>query len=135
MGQPAAKMNDLIVNPGDLHIVINAESGAPVTEPLPFQGPIVQGVCPSVRIDGQFAAVVGSGATNVPPHIPIDGSFSVPPTNQGSIVMGSATVRFAGRAAARAGDPCETCHDVPPGGPQAPLPMVVVQTPTSVLIG
>lgn len=135
MGLPAAKMNDLIVNAGDLHVIISAASGAPVTEPLPFSGAITIGTCPTVRVNGQPAAVVGSTAMNNPPHVPIGGSFSVPPTNLGRIIMGSPTVRFGGQAAARAGDPCETCHDVPPAGPQAPPPAVVVNSPTSVLVG
>lgn len=135
MGQPAAKMNDLIVNAGDLHVVINAQTGAPVTEPLPFSGPITLSTCPTVRINTLQAAVVGSMANNTPPHVPINGTFSVPPSNLGRVVMGSLTVRFGGRAAARAGDICETCHDLPPAGPQAPSPLVVVQTPTTVMIG
>jgi len=135
MGQPAAKMNDLIVNAGDLHVVINAESGAPTTEPLPFNGPITMATCATVRINSLQAAVVGSMAQNTPPHVPLDGTFSVPPTNLGRVVMGSLTVRLGGRAAARAGDVCETCHDLPPAGPQAPMPTVVVQTPTTVMIG
>lgn len=135
MGQPAAKMNDLIVNEGDLHVIISAASGTPVTEPLPFSGPITIGTCPNVRVNGQPAAVVGSMAMNTPPHVPIGGTFSIPPTNQGRVVMGSMTVRFGGRAAARAGDFCETCHDVPPAGPQAPPPTVMVVTPTTVMVG
>lgn len=135
MGQPAAKMNDRIVNAGDLHVIISAASGAPVTEPLPFTGLITISTCPTVRVNGQPAAVVGSVAMNEPPHVPVGGTFSVPPTNQGRILMGSTRVRFGGRAAARAGDLCETCHDVPPAGPQAPPPTVVVVTPTNVMIG
>jgi uncharacterized Zn-binding protein involved in type VI secretion len=49
--------------------------------------------------------------------------------------MGSATVRINGRGAARAGDFCETCHDLPPAGPQAPMPVVVVAGMANVLIG
>jgi uncharacterized Zn-binding protein involved in type VI secretion len=128
-------MNDRIVNAGDLHVVITAASGTPVTQPLPFDGAIVANTCPTVRINGLFAAVVGSMATNIPPHVPVGGTFSVPPTNLGRVVMGSRSVRFGGRFAARAGDMCETCHDVPPAGPQEPSPLVVVAGPSTVLIG
>lgn len=135
MGLPAAKMNDLIVNPGDIHVVVNAASGVPTPQPLPFSGPITMATCATVRINGLQAAVVGSMAQNTPPHVAPDGPFSVPPTNLGRVTMGSTSVRFGGQAAARAGDICETCHDIPPAGPQAPAPMVVVQTPTTVMIG
>jgi uncharacterized Zn-binding protein involved in type VI secretion len=60
---------------------------------------------------GQPAATVDSTATNTPPHLPMGGSFSAPPSNKGRIVRGSATVRINGKAAARSGDTAETCND------------------------
>ncbi|HLB69445.1 MAG TPA: PAAR domain-containing protein, partial [Candidatus Methanoperedens sp.] len=50
-------------------------------------------------------------ATNVPPHIPIGGSFSKPPSNQATIQMGSLTVKINGKMAARNGDVAMTCND------------------------
>lgn len=137
MGKPAAKLGDSIVNAGDLHIVLVPSPGGPVPtpQPFPFNGKISINLSQNVRINGRPAAVVGSVAQNMPPHIPQGGAFLVPPTNLGRVIAGSATVRINGRAAARAGDFCETCHDLPPAGPQAPPPVVQVLGLANVLIG
>jgi uncharacterized Zn-binding protein involved in type VI secretion len=113
MGQPAAKQGDRIVAV-DTHIVI-VPGTPPVPTPLahPFAGPINGGVSGSVRIMGRFAATVGSTGENVPSHVPIPPgtSFQKPPSNQGTVQAGSATVRINGKAAARNGDPALTCND------------------------
>jgi len=137
MGQPAARMGDSIVNAADIHIVLVPSPGGPVPtpQPFPFNGKITQNTSTNVRINGRPAATVGSIAQNVPPHIPTSGTFQVPPTNIGRVVMGSARVRINGRAAARMGDFCETCHDIPPAGPQAPPPTVQVMGLSTVRMG
>jgi uncharacterized Zn-binding protein involved in type VI secretion len=84
---------------------------------LPFAGPLTAGLSSNVIIEGRPAATVGSGATNTPSHVPPGGSFVNPPTNQGRIVAGSATVAINGKPAARARDRAETCND--------PVPMAV----------
>ena len=112
-GMPAAKMGDK-VTALDVHIIlVPSPPGQPVPTPIPhpFNGIIAGNLCPTVLISGMPAAVVGSTATNTPPHIPQGGSFSAPPTNQGVIIKGSATVLFGGRPAARAGDQATTCND------------------------
>ncbi|QAU25013.1 hypothetical protein EO087_14245 [Dyella sp. M7H15-1] len=136
-GKPAARFGDSIVNAADIHIVMIPSPGGPMPtpEPCPFNGRITQQVSRNVFINKQPAALQGSMANNLPPHIPQGGPFQKPPTNLGRILLGSTTVRINGRGAARAGDPCETCHDLPPAGPQAPLPMVVLNGPGNVLIG
>lgn len=128
MLRSAARMGDTIVNAADIHVVLVPSPGGPVPtpQPFPFDGKIAAKVSADVRINRRPAATLGSMATNVPPHIPASGTFQVPPTNLGRVIMGSARVRINGKAAARAGDFCETCHDLPPTGPQAPLPTVVV---------
>ncbi|CAB5669511.1 Uncharacterized conserved protein [Delftia tsuruhatensis] len=137
MPQPAARFGDSIVNAADIHVVLVPSPGGPVPtpQPFPFNGRISMNTSLNVRINGRPAATVGSMASNVPPHIPASGTFQVPPTNLGRVVMGSMRVRINARAAARAGDFCETCHDVPPAGPQAPSPVVVVPGLSNVLIG
>jgi uncharacterized Zn-binding protein involved in type VI secretion len=132
MGMPGAKLGDMIVNAADIHIVLTPQ---PTPQPFPFQGKIGALTSTNVRINGRPAAVQGSMATNVPPHIPASGAFENPPTNLGRILGGSAAVRINGKAAARAGDPCETCHDIPPAGPQAPSPRVIVAGASNVMIG
>src|SRR5690242_14236788 len=106
MGQPAAKMGDTIVGVDTHIIMIPAPPGPPVPTPLPdpFNGKITQGCSTNVMIQGQPAAVVGSIAMNVPPHIPQGGPFQVPPNNQGTIMMGSTTVFINNKPAARMGD-------------------------------
>ncbi len=137
MGQGAAKFGDSIVNAADIHIVLVPSPGGPVPtpQPFPFNGKITMNTSANVRINGRPAATVGSMAQNVPPHIPATGTFQVPPTNLGRVVMGSVSVHINGRGAARMGDFCETCHDVPPAGPQAPPPMVQVAGLSTVRIG
>lgn len=132
MGQPAAKMGDQ-VTATDIHILlIPAAAGAPVPTPLPhpFLGIISQNVSPNVFINKQPAATLGSMALNTPPHIPMGpGPFAVPPTNQGVIIKGSATVLINGKPAARAGDQAMTCND------PAPLPVGTVVAVSTVMIG
>jgi uncharacterized Zn-binding protein involved in type VI secretion len=115
MGQPAAKQGDQ-VTATDTHIVlVPAPPGPPVPTPLPhpFSGIINGSLSSDVKIMGMAAATMGSTATNTPPHIPTPPgtSFVKPPSNQGTIVKGSATVRINGKAAARNGDTVLTCND------------------------
>ncbi|MBI3284917.1 MAG: PAAR domain-containing protein [Burkholderiales bacterium] len=137
MGAGAAKVGDSIINSADIHIVLVPSPGGPVPtpQPFPFSGKISMQTSLNVRINGRPAATVGSMANNVPPHIPSTGTFQVPPTNLGSVLMGSVTVMINGKGAARAGDICETCHDIPPAGPQAPPPTVQVLGMSNVTMG
>jgi uncharacterized Zn-binding protein involved in type VI secretion len=132
MGQPAAKQGDTI-QAVDTHIVMVPSPGGPVPTPVPghpFNGIINGALSTNVRVAGMPAATVGSTATNQPPHIPIGGpSFQIPPTNQGTIITGSATVRINGQPAARNGDTANTCND------PAPLPVGTVIAVGTVMIG
>lgn len=63
-------------------------------------------------IEGKPAATVNSTATNLPPHIPMGpGPFMKPPSNQGTIMLGSMSVMINGNPAARMGDMVRTCND------------------------
>ena len=114
MGQPAAK-NDDQVTATDTHIVIVPAGPAQVPTPLPhaFAGIISGGTVATVKIAGQPAAVQGSSADNMPPHIPTPPgvTFQKPPTNKATISKGSATVTIGGKPAARHGDTATTCND------------------------
>jgi|FLYN01.1.fsa_nt_gi uncharacterized Zn-binding protein involved in type VI secretion len=113
MGQPAAKQGDHIIAT-DIHIIlIPAPPGPPIPTPLPhpFNGLIDGSLSTNVKIEGRPAATVGSTATNTPPHIPQGGPFQKPPTNRGTIMMGSTTVFINGKPAARNGDTAITCND------------------------
>jgi uncharacterized Zn-binding protein involved in type VI secretion len=85
-----------------------------------------------VLIAGQPAAVVGSVATNQPAHLPTPPgtSFQSPPANQGTVHLGSMTVKIGGQRAARNADPVRTCNDPV----EAPVGQIVATTP-SVMIG
>jgi uncharacterized Zn-binding protein involved in type VI secretion len=109
MGQPAAKQGDT-VTALDQHLIQPPGPTAPVLVPHPFNGTIDGNLSPSVNIMGKPAAVVGSTATNTP-HVPIGGSFVVPPLNRGQVIAGSATVFINGKPATRAGDTATTCND------------------------
>ena len=117
----------------DTHIVMVPSPGGPVPTPMPghpFNGIINGGLSTDVRVNGVPAATVGSTASNQPPHIPIGGpSFQIPPTNQGTVIMGSMTVRINGKQAARNGDKANTCND------PAPLPLGTVIAVGTVMIG
>ncbi|HOL63717.1 MAG TPA: PAAR domain-containing protein [Accumulibacter sp.] len=114
MGQAAARQNDL-VTATDLHQVLVpvGPSLVPMPLPHPYSGKLLGGVLPTLLIGGQPAAVAGSLAVNQPPHLPTAPgiSFVVPPSNQSQVLMGSASVLFGGRPAARHGDVALTCND------------------------
>ena len=114
MGQPGAKQGDQVVAT-DTHIVMVPSPGGPVPTPLPhpFTGILSGGLSGDVKIMGMPAATVDSTADNTPPHIPTPPgtAFQSPPANQGTIKVGSPTVKINGKAAARNGDVAETCND------------------------
>ena len=114
MGVPAATQGSLVTGV-DTHIVLVPTPGGPVPTPLPhpFSGTLEGGLVPTVTIGGRPAAVVGSTATNAPPHLPTPPgtAFQKPPANRGTVQSGSTTVRIGGKPAARLGDPVRTCND------------------------
>jgi uncharacterized Zn-binding protein involved in type VI secretion len=110
MGQPAAKQGDL-VTALDMHLIQPPGPTAPVLVPHPFNGTLDGSLSTNVNIMGQPAAVVGSTATNSPPHLPAGGTFVIPPLNRGQVITGSATVKINGQPAARSGDTVSTCND------------------------
>mgnify|MGYP006309661785 CR=1 FL=1 len=130
MGMPAAKMGDQIVAV-DIHIIMIPTPGGPVPTPLPhpFNGIINSSCSTDVNIMSMGAAVMGSKAMNTPPHIPQGGPFQMPPSNQGEIIRGSATVMINGKPAARMGDTAKTCND------PADLPVGTVIAAGTVMIG
>ncbi|MEA2690830.1 MAG: hypothetical protein QOJ16_217 [Acidobacteriota bacterium] len=133
MGQPGAKKGDQVVAT-DTHIVmVPAPPAPPVPTPLPhpFTGILSGGLSADVKIMGQPAATVDSTADNTPPHIPTPPgiAFQAPPANQGTIKMGSPTVKINGKAAARNGDTANTCND------PSDLPAGTVVAVGTVMIG
>jgi uncharacterized Zn-binding protein involved in type VI secretion len=130
MGQPAAKQGDRVLAT-DTHIVlIPAGTGTiPTPLPHPYTGVINGNVSFNVKIMGMPAATVGSTATNLPPHVPQGGPFQNPPSNKGTIKMGSARVKINGKMAARNGDMAITCND------PTDLPVGKVVAAGTVMIG
>jgi len=130
MAPPAAKQNDQITAT-DTHIEMVPSPGGPVPTPTPqpFSGMLDGNLSSDVNIMSLPAATVGSTATNNPPHLPISGPFANPPSNQGRIVRGSATVFINSKAAARAGDTAMTCND------PVDLPIGTVGAQSTVFIG
>jgi len=112
MGQPAAKQGDR-VTAVDTHIVMIPSPGGPVPTPLPhpFNGIIGGGLSANVKIMGRAAAIVGSTADNMPPHIPQGGPFQRPPSNKAQLIVGSPTVFINRKPVVRNGDTALTCND------------------------
>ena len=109
MPQPAARQNDPVIGI-DTHILLVPGSG-PTPTPLPYSGQLATALSPDVLINGRPAATQGS-ISQQPPHLPPPStSFSKPPTNQGTVVMGSPMVLVNGKPLARLGDPVATCND------------------------
>lgn len=128
MGSPAAKQGDKI-QATDNHLIQPPGTAPPFLAPHSFMGTIDGELSSDVKIENRSAAVVGSTATNTPPHVPSGGTFVNPPQNKGKIILGSLTVKINGKAAARAGDTAQTCND------PADLPVGTVQAQSTVNIG
>ncbi len=133
MGLPAAKLGDKVVGV-DTHIVMvpsPPSSPTPTPLPHPFNGVLNAKLSRNVKVMGKPAAIVGSVAKNLPPHLPMPPgtSFQRPPKNQAEIRIGSPTVRINGKPAARAGDTATTCND------PADLPVGKVVAAGTVMIG
>lgn len=112
MGQPLAKQGDQVVATCT-HIILVPSPGGPVPTPTPhpFSAMLDASLSTDVMAMGMPAAVLGSQAHNMPPHIPMGGSFSKPPTNVAQVITGSPTVMINGKPAARNGDTALTCND------------------------
>lgn len=112
MGQPAAKQGDGVVGV-DTHVLMVPSPAGPVPTPtpMPFAGQLDGALSANVVIENKAAAVKGSTASNTPAHVPAAGPFQRPPSNRGTIDVGSALVLINGKAAARSGDPALTCND------------------------
>src|SRR5262245_22574774 len=110
--KPAAKQGDKVVAL-DTHIVMMPSPGGPVPTPMPmpFNGTLLGKLSENVLVENKPAAVVGSTADNLPPHIPSGGPFQSPPSNKGTIKMGSSTVLINNQRSARIGDKADTCND------------------------
>lgn len=129
MSKPAAKEGDHI-SAVDTHLIQPPGPSSPVPIPHVFNGIIDGELSSDVKIESSAAATVDSTATNTPSHIPQGGSFVKPPSNKGTIIMGSTTVLINGKGAARMGDTAKTCND------PADLPIgTVIGTASTVLIG
>jgi len=115
MGKPAAKLGDQVVGT-DIHIVMVPTSGGPVPTPrsFPFTGRILTGCSTDVLIEGKPAAIHGSMALNLPPHVPTGGTFQKPPDNRGSVIATGPLVLVNGKPLAKAGDKVLTCNDPSP---------------------
>ncbi|HWI61731.1 MAG TPA: PAAR domain-containing protein, partial [Symbiobacteriaceae bacterium] len=129
MGMPAAKQGDQVLATDTHIIMIPGTPPVPTPLPHPFTGMLTGGLISTVTIGGMPAAVAGSTADNLPPHIPQGGPFQKPPANSGSVLMGSSTVFIGGKPAARQGDTAMTCND------PADMPVGTVIAAGTVMIG
>lgn len=105
-----------IVQGVDIHLFQAFAPGPPSPVPYPFIGMVYdpgeftpQGA--TVLIGGIPRAQAGTVVMATPPHIPIMGSFPVPPANDGEIFMGSGTVVADGEPLAMGSVQVLTCQD------------------------
>ncbi|HKE97851.1 MAG TPA: PAAR domain-containing protein [Actinomycetes bacterium] len=117
MGTPAAVLGDKISGSCAIHQIPNPATGAPqpTPGPLPFSAPLTQSLATKVLIGGKPAAVQGSAGLNLPPHLGLHLSdpFVVPAQQRGTVAVGSPTVLFEGKPAARTGSACTVCAGAP----------------------
>jgi uncharacterized Zn-binding protein involved in type VI secretion len=114
MAQPAVQGDMIQGNclPGTHQVP--SPSGGPMSNPapLPFAGPLTEGLVSSVTIGGRAVAVVGSAGDNRPPHIGLHASDPAQVNVKlqvGKVTTGSATVTFGGKAAATSQSQCKIC--------------------------
>src|SRR5262245_27537655 len=91
--KPVAKQGDQVVGT-DTHVIMIPSPGGPVPTPtpMPFNGILTGELSADVFVENMAAATKGSKATNTPPHVPTGGPFQKPPSNEGTIQVGSAIV-------------------------------------------
>lgn len=112
LGQPAAKQGDKVVAV-DTHILMIPSPGGPVPTPtpMPFSGTLTDNLSSDTFIANMPAAIKGSVANNMPPHIPAGGPFQRSPSNKATIKMGSQTVFINNQEVAVLGSTATTCND------------------------
>jgi RHS repeat-associated protein len=111
---PAAKHFDMVLGV-DIHLVL-IPPGVPTPIPHPFIGilfdpfdylPIFGA---TVFTNGLPIATAGTGGYALPPHIPLGTGFAMPPGNECTMFMGSATVLSNGEPTSFLGNPVLTCQ-------------------------
>ena len=110
MGQPAAVRGDRIVGTCTTGHLVPSASGTAPAPPQQFSAPVEQGLAGTVLIHGAPAAVAGATGHNDAPHAGLCDARSTPTAQVATIVSGSATVCFDGRAAAHGASPTTICY-------------------------
>lgn len=107
MTKRVAKRGD-IIRGTCAHLCQAPGTATPTYIELPFSGPLLTGLAPTVFADGQAVAMGGSAGDNVPRHAPppIRGRREL-----GTLVITSRSVLVSGRFAAADGDAATTCDE------------------------
>ncbi len=138
----AAKQMDPVMGI-DIHIIQPPGPVPPLPIPHPFIGMVLDPVdCmpmvgATIMVNGMPRATAGTGCKNIPPHIPIGGTFIKPPGNEGEVFMGSATVLADGSPLSFMAVPVLSCSDVgmpPPPRPTKKGSPASLMLPTTVLM-
>lgn len=126
---PAAVLGDRLMGVCAGHQIPGPPSGNPVpAPPLPFSAPILMQCATKTLIAGKPAVVVGANGLNTPPHVGLHASdpFMAPPTQRGTVTMGSTTVLIENKPAVRMGDPGAICFGAPIGKMVATAATVII---------
>ena len=104
MGAPAIVLADRVQGICAIHQIPSGVGNPMPGPPMPFLAPLTMGLCTTVLIGGQPAAVLGASGYNTPPHVGLHPSdpFMTPTLQVGRVTSGSPTVLFGGQPAASA---------------------------------
>jgi uncharacterized Zn-binding protein involved in type VI secretion len=112
MAVPAVK-DDVIKGSCTAGHLVPSPSGGPMpAPPLPFVGPLADGLVTKVTIGGKPVAVVGSSGRNTPLHPGLHASDPAQVATDlqvGRVLDGARTVTFGGAPAATSQSTCQIC--------------------------
>lgn len=112
MAIPAVEGDRIMGSCAAGHQVPSPSGGPMPAPPLPFVGPLTDGLVTKVTIGGKAVVVVGSSGQNDPLHPGLHASdpTQVTPTLQvGRVLDGAMTVTFGGKQAATSASNCRIC--------------------------
>jgi hypothetical protein len=112
----AGKQFDIVMGT-DIHLIQPPGPSAPVPVPHPFIGMVFDPpefipTIGTILVNGLPRAQAGSNVKSTVPHIPIGGTFVIPPGNDGEVQKGGKSIKAETDPFTYFGAPVLTCNDV-----------------------